>query len=51
MGMFAFRRLRDQEAAREAASFSIEQSQQQEPPVEPVKRRGRQPKTLPVDSD
>ena len=51
MGMFAFRRLRDQEAVREAASFSMEQSQQQEVPVEPIKRRGRQAKAIPVDND
>jgi hypothetical protein len=45
MGMFAFKRLREQEAAsQEVASFSMEQRSLQEEPVERPKRRGRQPK-------
>ena len=51
MGLFAFKRLREQEAARKAASFSMEQSTQQEAPAEKPKRRGRQPKAISVDQD
>ena len=46
MGLFAFRRLREIEAAsKEVASFSMEQSQQQEAPVEKPKRQRRQAKS------
>jgi hypothetical protein len=46
MGLFAFRRLRDQleAASQEAASFAAEQCQLQEPPATPKRRR--QPKPL-----
>lgn len=46
MGLFAFRRLREQEAAsKEAVSFSMEQEPQQEAPVvrQGPGRRKRQP--------
>jgi hypothetical protein len=46
IGLFAFRRLREIEAAsQEVASFSMEQSQQQEVPVEKPKRQRRQAKS------
>jgi hypothetical protein len=49
--MFAFKRLREQEAAsKEVASFSIEQRSPQEVPVDQPKRRGRQPKAT-MDQD
>ena len=45
MSMFAWRRLREREAAsKEVASFSMEQSQQQDAPVEMPKRQRRQAK-------
>jgi hypothetical protein len=51
MGMFAFKRLREQEAAsKEVASFSMEQRSPQEEPAERPKRRGRQPKAT-MDQD
>ena len=44
--MFAFKRLREQEAAsKEVASFSMEQRSPQAVPVDQVKRQRRQPKT------
>jgi hypothetical protein len=50
MGMFAFRRLREQEAAStKVASFSIQQSPQQDAPADKPKRQRRQAKPQPLD--